>query len=232
MALLLIALAQATHAQKSARGPQSLSQNSCQQITVFGAVRTPGRLNAPQRLRLLEVLGKAGGPNERAGKTVRIVHTCSCSPCDKPEGKAGDVSEYNLVDVLHGDENGNPFVAPGDIVIVPTADSVFVIGAWRETQIVFVQGMIMTRAIALAGGPFRSSALTTIRIYRISSNGRRPEPIVINLRAITEGRAEDPLLKPWDIVDVSDDQGNFRRPRLLNPIWDPPLVPRQDSSAS
>ena len=232
MALLLIAMAQSTHAQESARRPQSLSQDSCQQITALGAVRTPGRLNAPQRLRLLEVLGKAGGPNEWAGKKVRIVHTCSCSPCEKLEMKPGDVNEFNLVDVLRGDENGNSFVAPGEIVIVPTAELVFVIGALRETRILFVQGMTVTRAIALAGGLIRSSALTTIRIYRTSSSGRRPEPIMINLKAITEGRAEDPLLNPWDVLQVSDDQGNFQRPRQFNPVWDPPVVPRKDSSAS
>ena len=100
MSLLLIAMALGAHAQQLTSAPQGLSQNSCQQIAVFGAVRTPSRLDAPLRLRLLEVLGRVGGPNERAGKTVRIVHTCNCSPCDKLEPKAGDVSEYNLVDVL------------------------------------------------------------------------------------------------------------------------------------
>ena len=223
MALLLIAMAHATQAQQTTSTPQVPSQQICRQITVFGAVRTPGRLDTTVRLRLLEVLGKVGGPNERAGKTVRIVHTCNCSPCEKLEMKPGDVNEFNLVDVLRGDENGNPFVAPGDIVIVPEAELVFVIGAWREIRILFVRGMTVTRAIAMAGGLISSSALTTIRIYRTSSNGRRPEPIMINLKAITEGRAEDPLLKPLDLVYVSDDQGHFRPLRLSPPTWDPPL---------
>ena len=231
MWLSLATMANTGHGQEpgSARGNSRLN---CRQIAVIGSVRKPGPVDAPQRLRLLQVLSKVEGPNERAGKTVRIVHTCGCSPCDKLETKPGHVSEFNLVDVLRGSEKANPFVAPGDVVMIPQAPSVFVMGTWRETGILFVQGMTVTRAIALAGGLISSSALTTVGIYRTSSNGQRPEPIMINLRAITEGRAEDPLLQPGDIVYVSDDQGHFRPPKLLNPTWDPPLLPRKDSSAS
>ena len=223
MLLLLIAMAQAALAQQSASAPHGLSQNSCRQIAVFGAVRTPSRLDAPQRLRLLEVLGRVGGPNERAGKTVRIVHTCSCSPCDKLEAKAGDVSEYNLVDVLRGRENGNPFVVPGDIVSVPEADSVFVIGN-VITQIRFSEGMTVTRAIGMAGGVVgRGGDLVRVRIHRKTSDGIRQDPIIVRLKAILDGHAENVLLQPWDIVQVSDGPGHFQVPRMSPPTWDPPL---------
>lgn len=213
----------------SAQGNSGLN---CQQIAVIGAVRKPGPIDVPRRLRLLDVLSKVGGPNEQAGKTVRIVHACGCLPCDKLETKPGEVSEFKLFEVLRGSEKANPFVAPGDVVIIPKAPSVFVMGTWRETGIPFVQGMTATRAIALAGGPFKSSAVTSVRIYRTSSNGRRPEPIMINLGAITTGDAEDPLLQPWDVLEVSDDHGQFQRPRPIYPIWDPLLKPHKDSSSS
>lgn len=70
--LLLIGMAQTTYAQQSTGAPQGLSQKGCQQIAVLGAVRKPSRLDAPLRLRLLKVLSRVGGPNERAGMTVRI----------------------------------------------------------------------------------------------------------------------------------------------------------------
>lgn len=231
MWLFLATVANASHGQEpgSAEGNSRLN---CQQIAVIGAVRKPGPIDVPRRLRLLEVLSKVEGPNEQAGKTVRIVHTCGCSPCEKLETKPGEVSEFKLVDVLRGSAKANPFVASGDVVIIPKAPSVFVMGTWRETGIPFVQGMTATRAIALAGGLFKSSALTTVRIYRTSSNGRRPEPIVINLGAITTGDAEDPLLQPWDVLEVSDDHGQFQRPRPIYPIWDPLLRPHKDSSSS
>jgi protein involved in polysaccharide export with SLBB domain len=241
MLLLLIAMAQATPAQQSANAPQDVSQKGCQQIAVFGAVRTPSRLDAPQRLRLLEVLGRVGGPNERAGKTVRIVHTCSCSPCDKAEVKAGDVNEYNLADVLHGRENGNPYVAPGDIVMVLEADSVFVMGnVIAARSIAFNGGMTVTRAIAMAGGVVgRGSDLVTLRIHRKTPDGTLQNPVIVRLKAILDGHAENVLLQPWDVVEVSDELGHFQVPRMSNPIWDPPLpkwdpplAPRKDISRS
>jgi hypothetical protein len=239
MLLLLIAMAQAAHAQQSTGAPQGLSQKGCQQIAVIGAVRTPSRLDAPLRVRLLEVLGRVGGPNERAGKTVRIVHPCNCSPCDKSESKAGDVNEYNLVDSLHGRENGNPYVTPGDIVVVAEADSVFVIGN-VITQIRFSEGITVTRAIAMAGGVVgRGGDLVRVRIHRKTSDGIRQDPIIVRLKAILDGHAENVLLQPWDIVQVSDGLGHFQEPRMSPPTWDPPLPkwnpplhPRKETSGS
>ena len=234
MSLLLITMAQATHAQQSPNSPRVLSQNGCQQIAVFGAVRTPSRLDARQRLRLLEVLGRVGGPNERAGRTVRIVHTCNCSPCDKLEPKASVVDEYNLIDVLRGRENGNPYVVPGDIVVVPEADSVFIMGNVRKAEaLAFVEGMTATRAIALAGGFIMSSDLVAIRIHRTSIGGSQRDPIIISLKSIREHRTEDVLLQPWDIVEVSDDRGHFQPLKPLGPpTRDSPLGPRKDTSCS
>jgi len=232
-------MAQATNAQQSANAPQDLS-HSCQQIVVFGAVRTPRRLDAQQRLRLLEVLTRGGGPNEQAGKTVRIVHPCNCSPCDNPESKANDVNDYSLVDVLRGGENGNPYVAPGDIVMVPEADSVFVLGnVTKLRSIRFSEGMTVTRAIAMAGVVVKSSALVVIRIHRTSAGASRPNPIIVNLRAVIRDRTEDVVLQPNDVVEVSDELGHFQVPRMSSPTWDsplpkwnPPLHPRRQTSGS
>jgi protein involved in polysaccharide export with SLBB domain len=233
ISLLLMSMAEATYAQQSTAAPQDLSQNSCRQIAVFGAVRTPGRFDAPRRLRLREVLTRSGGPNEQAGKTVRIVHPCNCSPCIKPEPKANEVNDYTLVDVLRGGKNGNPYVVPGDIVMVPEADSVFVLGnVTKLRSIRFSEGMTVTRAIAMAGVVVKSSALVVIRIHRTSTGA---SPIIVNLRAVIRDRTEDVVLQPSDVVEVSDDWGHFQQPRLWNhtwdpplPKWDPPLAPRRE----
>jgi protein involved in polysaccharide export with SLBB domain len=235
--LLLIAIAQATQAQQTAGLPRDLSQNSCRQIAVFGAVRTPSRLDAQQRMRLLEVLTRGGGPNEQAGKTVRIVHPCNCSPCDNRESKANDVNDYSLVDVLRGRENGNPYVVPGDIVMVPEADSVFVLGnVTKLRSIRFSEGMTVTRAIAMADAVLKSSALVFIRIHRTSAGA---SPIIVNLRAAIRDRTEDVVLQPFDVLEVSDDWGHFQSPRPWYPTWDPPLPkwnpplhPRKETSGS
>jgi len=137
--------------------------------------------------------------------------------------KADDIHEYNLADVLRGRENANPYLAPGDIVSVPEADAVFVIGnVIRGRSIVLNGGMTVTRAIAMAGGTVRSSELVIVRIIR-NSSGTRQDPIIIRLKAVLDGRAENVLLQPWDVVEVSDQLGHFLAPRLSPPNWDPPL---------
>lgn len=222
--LLLIAMAQGAPAQQSADAPPSLSQLSCQQIAVIGAVQRPSRLDAPLGLGLLEALGRVGGPTDRAGRTIRTVHTCPCSACEKLGIKAGDVNEYNLVEVLRGRENGNPFVVPGDIVSVAEADAVFVIGnVIRGRSIIFSEGMTVTRAIAMVGGLVTSSDLVAVRIHRTSSGAARQDPIIANLRSILKRGTQDVLLQPWDIVEVSDELGHFQVPRASPPSWDPPL---------
>jgi protein involved in polysaccharide export with SLBB domain len=237
IALLLVAMAQGARAQQS---PNSwgLSEIGCQQIAVIGAVRRPSRLDAPRRLRLLEVLGKVGGPNEQAGKTVRIIPNCNCSPCDK----LAHASEYSLADVLRDRETGNPYVVPGNIVVVPVADSVFVIESGHTGRSIrFSEGMTVTRAIAMAGGVVgRISELVRVRIHRASIAGVRQDPIIVNLRkSIGERGTEDVLLQPWDIVEVSDWRGHFQVPRMSPPTWDPPLPkwnpplhPRKETSGS
>ena len=239
MWLFLVTMANASHGQESGPG-RGNSQLICQQITVFGAVRNPGRLKAEPRMRLLGVLARAGGPTGAAGKVVRLVHTCLCSPCTDAEGKAVDVHEYNLVDVLRGFESGNPSVVAGDIVIVLEADPVFVIGNVIGARSVrFSEGMTVTRAIAMAGGPIRSGGLVTVRIHRNTSEGTRQDPIIIRLKAVLNGHAENVLLQPWDTVEVSDEMGHFLVPRLSPPSWDPPLPkwnpplpPRRETSGS
>lgn len=239
ISLLLVSMGQATYAQQSTAAPQGLSQNSCRQIAVIGAVRIPSRLNAPERLRLLEVLVRVGGPLERSGEIVRIVHPCNCSPCDNPESKVNEVNFYNLVDVLQGRENQNPYVVPGDIVMVSEADSVFVMGSvTKQRSIRFSEGMTVTGAIAMVGGVLRSSALVAIRIHRTSSKGPQ-NPVIVRLKAILDGHVENVLLQRWDVVEVSDELGHFLAPRRFVPIWDPPpprwnppLTPRKDISGS
>ena len=240
ISLWLMSMAQATYAQQSTVAPPGLSQNSCRQIEVSGAVRTPSRFDAPQRLRLLEVLSRGGGPNEQAGKAVRVVHPCNCSPCNKPEPKANEVNDYSLVDVLRGRDHANPYVVPGDIVMVWEADSVFVLGnVTKLRSIRFSEGMTVTRAIAMAGGVVKSSALVVIRIHRTSAGASGPNPIILSLRAVIRDRTEDVVLQPNDVVELSDDWGHFQSPRRWYPTWDPPLPrgdpalrPREENSGS
>lgn len=90
--------------------------------------------------------------------------------------------------------------------------------------------MTVTKAFAMAGGAVRNSSLMTIRIYQNGSYWIGRNPIVVRLKAVLDGDAEDVLLQPWNIVEVSDEQGHFRPHQPVTPSWDPPLKPRNEDS--
>jgi len=212
---------------------QIFSQISCHEIAILGAVKMPGRLNVQGRVRLIDVLTRAGGPTARAGKAVGVYHSCTCGPCREAQTKTPASIEYDLLAALQGQASAKPYVEVGDVVVVPETNVVFVFVAGdllQQRSLVYVQGITLTRAIALAEGVTTGSDLTRVKIHRKVATGEAAEKLIFNLKAIVQGQVEDPLLRPLDILEVSDQQGRFLLdgPRRLNwPTWDPPLLPRK-----
>ena len=210
---------------------QIFAQISCHEIAIMGAVKTPGRLNVQGRMRLSAVLTQAGGSTARAGKVVSVYHFCNCGPCSEAQKKTSEGIEYDLAAALQGQESANPYVEAGDIVMVPETKVVFVaLNLLKQRSLDYVPGMTLTRAIALTEDVTTHSDLTRVRIHRTVVPGQAAERIVFNLKAIVQGRIEDPLLQPLDFLEISDEQGRFPLEglRRLNwPTWDPPLLPHK-----
>ncbi|MBO8126468.1 MAG: SLBB domain-containing protein [Firmicutes bacterium] len=83
------------------------------QVTVLGEVQRPGTYPVSESSRLLEVIGKAGGPTDRARLDgVRVY-------------RGGDFADPESVVVgrehllFEGDSKENPQVKPGDVIFVP-----------------------------------------------------------------------------------------------------------------
>jgi protein involved in polysaccharide export with SLBB domain len=218
---------------------QGSSQLSCNEIAILGAVKSPGRFEVAARLRLVEALTKVGGPSERAGKLVKVIRFCQCSPCVEGEVRSTSITEYDLSAALAGREAANPFVEAGDRIIVPETEVIFVIGNGFSKSLVYREGVTLTQAIAPVGGAARYSDLVRVRIHRNSAADSRPKPFIFSLKAVLDNQSEDPVLEPRDIIEISDEAGNFR-PRSTSPIFrdspliypsgEPPLVQRRSSN--
>ena len=104
------------------------------QVAVIGAVNDQSRFELQRRVRLLELLTYAKGPSARAGQTINIVHSTNVSPCkqtnaaDDTTGDTTAFSSYRLSDVLEGKPEANPYLETGDIITLPEADQVYVVG--------------------------------------------------------------------------------------------------------
>jgi polysaccharide export outer membrane protein len=178
-----------------------------QPVAVIGAVNAPGRFHLQRRVRLLELLSFAGGPAERAGTNVQIIHTSGVS-CNEPEAAvpysdASAFGSFNLNELLSGDDKSNPYVQSGDIVNLPAADQAFVVGnVFRPSAIPLKEPVTVSQAIAMAGGTLPATKSNQIRIIRQVSKTKAKEEIQVDLKAITQRHAEDIMLKANDIVDV------------------------------
>lgn len=180
-----------------------------QPVAVMGAVRSPAQFKLQRPVKLLELLTFAGGQAPNAGQTIQIVRAGGLSLCERQnnetssDGLASMMVTYNLNDTLQGLPEANPFVRPGDIVQVPEAAQVFVLGnVLRPSAIPMKEPLTVSKAIAIAGGTAPNTKRDKIRIIRQVPGKTTKQEILVDLSAIEKNRAQDVALVPNDIVDV------------------------------
>ena len=180
------------------------------QVAIIGAVNDQSRFELQRRVRLLELLTYAKGPSARAGQTINIVHSTASSPCKQTDetDESAAFSSYKLSDVLQGDPKSNPYLEAGDIVTVPEADQVYIVGnVFMPLTISLKEPITLTRAIAMAGGLKQDTRKDKIRVLRQEPGTTIRKEIMVDLYAIEKKRSEDLALAPNDIIDVPTSAG-------------------------
>lgn len=174
-------------------------------IFVTGAVGSPQQLRTQRTITLLEALVHAGGLNQRSGSVAFIFHSGTVTSCDpSAQAAAGEPASeiVSLSRLKRGEIGENRTLRPGDIVIVSEADQVFVAGeVFKPNAYTLVEGLTLTKLMALAGGPTGVAKTDSIRINR-QEPGKPREEIVVNLKKIHKNEAEDPALLANDVVEV------------------------------
>ena len=180
------------------------------QVAVIGAVNEQSRFELQRRVRLLELLTYAKGPSPKAGQTINIVHSTTASPCKQTDeaDTTAAFSSYKLSDVLQGDPKANPYVEAGDIVTLPEADQVYIVGnVFMPLTIPLREPITLTRAIAMAGGLKQDTRKDKIRVLRQEPGTSVRKEIMVDLYAIEKKRSEDLALVANDIIDVPTSAG-------------------------
>jgi len=180
------------------------------QVAIIGAVNEQSRFELQRRVRLLELLTYAKGPSTKAGQTINIVHSTAVSPCKQTDDTdtSAAFSSYKLSDVLQGDPKSNPYLETGDIVTLPEADQVYVVGnVFMPLTISLKEPITLTRAIAMAGGLKQDTKKDKIRILRQEPGTTVRKEIMVDLSAIEKKSSEDLALAPNDIIDVPTSAG-------------------------
>lgn len=167
-----------------------------QMVTVLGQVAHPGTLQLDAPRTLIDVLSLAGGLTEIADRHMVIERR-------EPSESAPERIHVFLPNRADDELNTNVLVRPGDIVIVPKAGIVYVLGDVAHPGGYVMQNdsqLTVLQAIALAAGASKTASEKRVRLVR-NVDGLT-QSLDLPLRDMERGRDPDVPLKADDILYV------------------------------
>lgn len=189
----------------------TIAEFRSQPVSVIGAVRNPGIQQVQGRKTLVEMLSLAGGLDPAAGSTLKITRLLEwgriplSNAVDDTTGQFS-VAEISLKSILEARApEENILVRPNDVISVPKAENVYVIGqVLRAGEFVLHEREDVTilQALSMAGGLERTAQPQHARILRRTPGAASRTEIPVDLRKILDGKASDVSLKAEDIVFV------------------------------
>lgn len=188
-----------------------LERNSRTPASISGAVRQSGKIPTLRKMKLNELIAASGGFTEKAAGTIQILHTEPVLCPDPGEedqglpisGTAIPLQIVKISDLLKG--KTNPVIRPGDLILVTEAEPVYITGSVvAPGGIMMRDNLTLSRALAMVGGVRKEAKASEIRIYRQIPGATDQEVLKVDFAAIKKNQAPDVLLKPYDVIDVSE----------------------------
>ena len=188
-----------------------------QPVTVVGAVNAPGVIQLRGPTRLMRVISQAGGLKPEAGDRIIITRRLSPNQGTATSSPATGLTEPNasfylkeidLLKIIDGtDPSANLIVEANDLITVPRAKMIYVIGDVGRPGGYVLDGhsskLTVLQAIALAGGVNRSAAYGSTKILRPTTGGDTPRTETqIDLKKILASKSPDISLHADDILFV------------------------------
>lgn len=166
-----------------------------QPVSVLGAVTNSGiyQLRGNQKT-VADVLAMAAGLQPQAGYAVRVTK------------RDGQTISYNLRDILQGGRlHDAAVVEPYDVITVPRAELIYVVGDVRKPG-GFAMGerenTSVVQALALAEGPQGTASLGSCMLLRSEPGRTDRKKIKVDMKRILAGKAADPGMQADDILVI------------------------------
>jgi polysaccharide export outer membrane protein len=195
----------------------SVKEQHSQPITVIGAVKNPMVIQALRKTTLLQALSQAGGVGDDAGSTVIVTRPGSggSDPADPAYTSAPTASQtftINLADVLESaDSRFNIPLVGGDVVSVPRAGIIYVVGAVQRPGGFLLQNdldkMTMLKMLSLAGGTTNTAKMRNAVILRKNFDTGKRDQVPVDLKKIMSLKTQDVQMQANDILFVPDSNG-------------------------
>jgi polysaccharide export outer membrane protein len=203
-----------------------VKEQASQPVTIVGAVGHPTVMQIVRPTTLLEVLANAGGIADDAGSTIIVsrdvpppanhmqpVSTKDPGATDPDPDPDANIIKIPLKQLLDsGNSDYNIQVRGGDIITVPRAGVVYVLGfgiAQQGEYVLQAHGDQITalKAVAMAHGLTSfAKADDSVIMRNDPKTGKRIE-IRVHLRQIQNHKADDVPLETNDILYVPDSKG-------------------------
>lgn len=181
-------------------------------ITVIGAVNKPGVLENTGADTLAEVISAAGGLRSDAGNIVAITRRQDAGPLGLANARVDASGQFSTAEVSLGtmlagqDPSLNFAVLPGDVISVPRAEMVYVVGAVHHPTGFMLNerpSMTVMEAVSMAEGLDKTAQPKRGRILRADGHEGRTE-LPVDVNKILAGRSPDIALLPNDILVIPD----------------------------
>lgn len=188
----------------------SIREYQAHPIFVLGAVNRPGQYQMIQPLTLLDVIAMAGGLDLTSADDYALIQrrrTENPGAQDGPSAGELEIIRAELEGLQQeGAPHTNPVLQPGDVVQVPArkVSRFFILGEVRNSGVYSLpdnQDLLVTQALAWAGGPVRTAKLNKGTLIRYDGNGGRIE-LAVDFQQILEGKKPDFAVQENDIIFI------------------------------
>jgi polysaccharide export outer membrane protein len=198
---------------KYVRDPQvsvTVAEYKSQPVSIVGSVTQPGVYHLTGENTLVQVLSQAQGLADDASNKINITREKAQGPIPLPEcvedstGKfyTAIVNTKRLLDAR--DPSANIKIKPNDVISVPKAEMVYVVGAVNKSGAFILserESISVLQAVSMAEGLGRTSAPGRAKIIRRGESNERIE-IPADVKKILSGQASDLPLYANDILFI------------------------------
>jgi polysaccharide export outer membrane protein len=204
-----------------------VAETFSQPVSILGEVQSPGVRQLQGRKNLFEILSLAGGLRPEAGNVVNITRRLEWGAVPLPGASNDSTGQFSVasVEVKSVMSASNPaeniLIKPNDVISVPKADTIYVIGAVKKPG-AYVLGQHRTlgtlQILALAEGTDRTAATKDAKIMRVLPGSNDRAEIPVDLQAVLSGKIPDVPLTADDILFIPTSRAKAAGYRALEAL--------------
>jgi polysaccharide biosynthesis/export protein len=188
----------------------TVAEYKSEPVSIVGSVMQPGVYHLSGQNTLVQVLSQAQGLSENASNKINITRDKAQGPIPLPgcaEDSTGrfytaSVNTKLLLDAR--DPSANIRIKPNDVIAVPKAEMVYVVGAVNKSGAFILnerESISVLQALSMAEGLGKAPSTGNAKIIRRGESNQRIE-IPADVKKILAGKAPDMPLYANDILFI------------------------------